>query len=271
MQATGNKTKSPTGRLTIRISKNSLSFSVIDRDTEQQVIFEPYIVKSGISMAANLRQALKESMLLEKDYKKVRVFIDAPTLLIPIEEFQENDIDLIFKRTFSTHESDCILYRVQPTLNVVSIFPINKDLKMVVEDHFDDIRFTPVMQPVWNYLHQRSFARVHQKLYAYFHDKKLELFSFEKNRFKFFNSFDAVHAKDALYFMLYVWKQLNLSQRSDEMYFIGDIPDKDWLIYNTRLYLKKTLLLNPVAEFNRAPITSIKNMPFDLLALYLSK
>lgn len=59
MQLTGNKTLQ--ARLTIRVSKNTLSFSVVDREAEHQVIYEPYTVKSGISMAANLRQAFKES------------------------------------------------------------------------------------------------------------------------------------------------------------------------------------------------------------------
>ena len=34
----------------------------------------PYTVKSGVSMAANLRQAFKESELLQRGYQKVRVY-----------------------------------------------------------------------------------------------------------------------------------------------------------------------------------------------------
>ena len=59
---------------------------------------------------------------------------------------------------------------------------------MVVEDNFKDVRFTPIMQPMWHYLHHRSFTGIHRKLYVYFHDKKLDVFGFEKNRFKFFNA-----------------------------------------------------------------------------------
>ena len=269
MQLTGNKTLQ--ARLTIRVSKNTLSFSVVDREAEHQVIYEPYTVKSGVSMAANLRQAFKESDLLQRGYQKVRVYIDTPILLVPIEEFHEEDLDVLYQHAFTGHHSDAILYRVQPALNVVAVFPINKDFKMVVEDNFRDVRFTPIMQPMWHYLHQRSFTGIHRKLYAYFHDKKLDLFCFDKNRFKFFNSFNAAHAKDALYFILYVWKQLGLDQMQDELHVSGEVPDKDWFLYNSKLYIRKTFLLNPAAEFNRAPITEIKGMPFDLLALYLSK
>ena len=173
MQLTGNKTLQ--ARLTIRVSKNTLSFSVVDREAEHQVIYEPYTVKSGVSMAANLRQAFKESDLLQRGYQKVRVYIDSPILLVPIEEFHEEDLDVLYQHAFAGHHSDAILYRVQPALNVVAVFPINKDFKMVVEDNFRDVRFTPIMQPMWHYLHQRSFTGIHRKLYAYFHDKKLDL------------------------------------------------------------------------------------------------
>lgn len=201
----------------------------------------------------------------------MRVYLDSPILLVPIEEFHEEDIDVLYQHAFNSHNSDAILYRVQPELNAVAVFPINKDLKMVVEDNFKDVRFTPIMQPMWHYLHHRSFTGIHRKLYVYFHDKKLDVFGFEKNRFKFFNSFNAEHAKDALYFILYVWKQLGFNQMQDELHVSGNVPDKDWFLYNTKLYIKKTFILNPAAEFNRAPITEIKGLPFDLMALYLSK
>ena len=78
MQIKGNNIQQ--ARLTIRVSRNTLSFSVVDREAEHQLIYEPYTVKSGVSMAANLRQAFKESTLLQRGYQKVRVYLDSPIL-----------------------------------------------------------------------------------------------------------------------------------------------------------------------------------------------
>ena len=80
MQIKGNNIQQ--ARLTIRVSRNTLSFSVVDREAEHQLIYEPYTVKSGVSMAANLRQAFKESTLLQRGYQKVRVYLDSPILLV---------------------------------------------------------------------------------------------------------------------------------------------------------------------------------------------
>ena len=78
MQQTGKNIQQ--ARLTIRVSRNTLSFSVVDREAEHQVIYEPYTVKSGVSIAANLRQAFKESPLLQRGYTKVRLYIDSPIM-----------------------------------------------------------------------------------------------------------------------------------------------------------------------------------------------
>ena len=104
MQATGNNntTKLLQTRLTIRAGKNSLSFSVAEG--ERQVTYEPYAMKSGVSMAANLRQAFKESELLLRGYRKARLFIDTPVLLVPVDEFDEKQKDTFYQYSFEEHE-----------------------------------------------------------------------------------------------------------------------------------------------------------------------
>ncbi len=51
-------------RLVIRISKQSLSFAAVQPSAETTFSFEPYTVKSGISMAANIREAFRNVDLL---------------------------------------------------------------------------------------------------------------------------------------------------------------------------------------------------------------
>ena len=81
-------------KMTIRIGKNTLSFTMTDAtDKERPVIFEPYIVKGGISMTANLREAFKTVNLMATDTRRVQVLVDTPSMLVPIEQFEEEDKD----------------------------------------------------------------------------------------------------------------------------------------------------------------------------------
>ena len=251
------------------MGKNTLSFSMIDAtNQEQPIIYEPYVVKSGVSMAANLREAFKTMDILAKDIRRAQVLVDSKVLMVPVERFQESDIETLYRHSFPQSQQDSVVYNVLPDLNAVAIFSINKDLRTVINDHFDDVKIIHVMAPVWRYLHQRSFTGHRSKLYGYFHDKQLDIFSFQQNRFKFCNSFETSRAHDSLYFLLYVWKQLNLQPEHDEMHIVGDIPEREWLQQELHRYLQKAYTINPTAEFNRAPATQIKNMPFDLMTLF---
>ena len=262
------------GRLTIRIGNHSMTFAATDPTAVNGIVYEPYTAKSGISMAANLREAFTKSPLLGRGFSRVQVLLDSPTLMIPIDEFHEEDIEKLYQYSFSKSQGtgdrnqELIMHRVLPELNAVAVFCVNKDLKLVIEDHFTDSIFMPLMQPVWTYLHHRSFTGNSRKLYAYFHDKKMELFAFTQNRFKYVNTFQTARSHDALYFTLYVWKQLGYDNESDELHVAGTVSEEQWLTERLRTYVQRVFVSNTAAEFSSLPAARIKNIPYDLIALY---
>ena len=70
----------------IRIGRNTLSFTTLDASSaENPIMFRPYVVKGGISMSANLREAFKTGYCIDADTTKVQVMVETPSLLVPIE------------------------------------------------------------------------------------------------------------------------------------------------------------------------------------------
>ncbi len=260
-----------TTRITLRISNGRLLLAVADASVASQVSFEPVIVKSGISMAANLRAAFNESALLQHGYHRAQVMLDTPVILVPVEEFHEDQASVLYHHAILGHDNDEVLHTILPELNSVALYSINKDMRLVLTDHFSDIRFLPLMMPVWRHMNQRSFTGSYRKLYGYFHDKKVEVFAFDKTRFRFCNAFDAAHSHDAVYFLLYVWRELGMDAHRDELHLAGELPDREELLATLRSYVQKAYVINPMAEFNRAPIAQVKGMPFDMISLYIRK
>ena len=253
-------------RLTMRISQNSLSFSTLNG---REVLFECYPLKNSISLAANLREALRQMPLLQDNYQRVTVLTDSPILLVPTNLFQEEDKELLYRHTFTGQEQRMILYSVVTDLNAVAVFSIQKDLRQVITDRFSQTTFVPLMAPVWRHLHQKSFTGNHAKLYGYAHDHRLEVFNFSQNRFKFYNAYTVNNADDALYYLLAVWKQIGMNPQDDEMHLSGDLPEKDQLLEKARQYVKRVFINNPAGEFNRLPISMIEGMPYDMMLYYL--
>lgn len=229
-------------------------------------------------MAANLREAFKTSDMLlalaseqgAQPWPPLRtmVALDTDVMMVPIEQFDESEMADMYAYSFPGNSQNAVYYDVLPDLNAVAVFAINRDLRLVLNDHYPDVRIISVMGPVWRHLHQRSFTGRRQKLYAYFHEKRMEVFAFRQNRFKFCNAFEASRSNDALYFLLYVWKQLQLQPEQDELHIVGEIPDEQDLVSTLHRYLQNVYVINTAADFNNHPVTEIKDMPYDLMTLY---
>ena len=62
---------------------------------------------------------------------------------------------------------------------------------------------------------------------------------------------------------------MQLEPEHDELHIVGEIPEQEWLLNELRRFLKNAYVINPVADFNRHPVTAIKAMPYDLQTLYI--
>ena len=268
MQETGNKNLVGTDRLTIRVGQNSLTFA-FDRGEGSGTMVVPYIINAGISMAANLREALRSEVLSGKKWDKALVMLDSPHILVPIDEYKEQNKETMFRYTMTDQENNAVLNTVLPSLNAVAIYALNKDLKLVLTDNFKDIKIRPVCGPVWQYLQRRSMAGNAEKLYCYFHDAKVEIFSFRKNRFRFANTFPATSPADTVYFIMATWQQLTMNGQKDEIYLVGKPKEADRITDDLRRFVENVFWVKPSADFNRHPLTLQEGVPFDMIAMLL--
>lgn len=254
-------------RVVIRVGLDTLSFLLPYEDG--RVEYSPYPVRNGVSLAANLRQAFREEEILDGYKEKALLSVYSPVALVPVDEYMDvegYDLDLIYNSTFLGYEHEAKVANVIPDLNCIAIFSVNKDLKMVVEDRFSDVRIQNVMQPVWSHLYRSSqLVGQRRKLYGYLHDRHIDVFSFQQRRFRFQNSFDAARVHDALYFLLFVWKQLAFDNEEDELYLVGETEDKELLLAKLKNYLRRVYVINPASDLNRAPASMIEGMEYDMM------
>lgn len=261
-----NERPATLARLVIRVGTESLSFATTQHE---RVVYENYPLNSGISQAANLREALNSVDILGDDYLRVLVMVDAPVLMVPAELFNEQEAETLYHHAITPREHTVVKWTVLPDLNSVAIFAVNKDLTVVLADRFHDLRYTHVAAPVWRHLHQRSYTGPHLKMYGYCHDRCMEVFSFADEHFKFYNQFMVNNSNDALYYLLSSWKQLGLVPEHDELYLAGTLPDSEGMTEEARKFIKRVFVINPSGEFNRAAITQIEGIPYDVVTLFI--
>ena len=133
-------TESKLKRLVIRMSRESLSFSTADA---VEVRYENYPLNTSISMAANLREALRDLPICREQYDRTLVMIDSAVLMVPTDIFSESTRDQLYRHTFTQTDGMVVKHVVLPDLNAVAVFSIQKDLCTVLGDHFQNLRFLP--------------------------------------------------------------------------------------------------------------------------------
>lgn len=186
---------------------------------------------------------------------------------MPTELLRETEKEVLYRHAFTGHERDEVGLTVMDDLDCTVLFAVDRDVKRVVEDHYPEAHYMAAMASVWRHLHRRGTPGGGcARLYACFHDRQLDIFSYGQNRFKFCNAFDGRDAHDALYYMLYVWKLLGFEPNRDELFLLGDVPEGQWLAEEVRKYVQRVRTASPAADLNLS--AAVEGMPFDLTTLF---
>ena len=60
-----------------------------------------------------------------------------------------------------------------------------------------------------------------------------------------------------------------MNPREDELHLCGDLPEREQLTEEARQYVKRVFVNSPSGEFNRAQVTQIEGISYDLMLHYL--
>ncbi len=260
---------SPQQRTVIRITDQTLIFARKNADTRTGVDIETYIPKGGISMAAHLREALPEIGMLDGNRGRVLVLIESPAMPVPIEEYDETAKEEIYCHSFDLMKNHEVMHSVIPELKCAVLFQVSKDLRLVLGDNFPQVSIMPLMQPLWAYLYRRSQNGLWRKLYAYFHEKRMELFCYDKSRFRFCNQFDARHTADNVFYTLYAWQQMGLNSERDELHLLGSDAKLAEMGAQLKPYIQKVAVVDAATALGPSPVCTEKQLPIDLMPLFI--
>lgn len=254
--------------LTIRISTATLWLAARDADTGS-IEHEQYRMRHGVSAAANLRIVLADSALAKKAPSSATVVVDTPVMLVPLAEHEENgEPTTTYNATFGTDISGELEHVVLPAENAIAVFSVAPDLRTVVADRFPTYRFVPLMQPLWAYLHHRSFTGTRRKLFVFFHDKQAEVTAYRHTQFLFYNRFDAIYPDDTMFYVLGVWKELGFDTAADELHLAGTKPTVDMFRDAAERFLKNVFVVDAAADFNYALHPDLIALPLDMQTLF---
>lgn len=258
--------------LSIRLSADGFSFSVFNPSDDSSFDYVTCRIDPGISLTANLKQTLAEHELLRKPFKRTNILVAASGYtLIPFELFEDEQVEEIYYCNHARRHNEVVLYNILDRSNLVVAFAMDKSTCNLIDEQYPEADIFATVSPVIEHCLMKSRMGANRKMYLNLQRRTVDVLAYEHGHLLFANTFPEKGYADTLYYALGVWKELGLSQETDELYLIGDCDGKEQLVTELRRFVKNVAMVNPAAEFNRAPLARVENMPYDMQALLLGK
>jgi len=200
--------------------------------------FFSYAYKNTYVICANRQYTLlPENIFLEQQKEQLMSFV-----------FMSSEEKILHE---SLDEFDCkILFGIQP--KVYDFFS-----RMLINPIFTHALTAQLIQ--WKCRSQTTYPK---QLYVALHENTMDAACFHNETLLFINSFQIDDAADMLYYILYIWKQIDLDQQKDKLILFANTKTYHNLKDQLQTYLMQIEYVQP-----RKSGTALE-VPSDIIALF---
>ena len=239
MPATGNN--QILHNLSIRITADGFSFLVTEALSGDIAYREDFKAPNTEQQLQLLTQHIASPALAHYIYNNVRVIVDSPTTCVPASEADHEDLPLLYQRVFSTTHTgqEHVCSTPIEALDTVLLYSIPNAIYYTLLQYYPEATlcsgYALVLQRMAAYCRQNPSPA--QPLLAELTDKQLYVFSIHHDKLLFANSFQADNEHDALFFLLSVWKELQLDAHQNTCFIAGNTAEAKHLRDEVRNYI----------------------------------
>ncbi|KAA6350166.1 hypothetical protein EZS27_002432 [termite gut metagenome] len=233
--------------LSIRLKTDGFSVTIYHPFDEQVTASVYKEADLSLTFTANLKQAFSESDFLTCPYKQVDIIAESTRFTaLPLNLFDEKQTEFIFAYNHLRRENETILYNVLKKHNMALIFGIDKNTHQFLTKQYSQASFYSQVTPFIEYLSTIGEEEniLSKKMYLCLHEKHIDICCLGYKRIIYLNAFECKHTEDCLYYALHLWKQINLNQKTDNLYLAGTMPDKKKLIKELKRYISNVRTLD---------------------------
>jgi hypothetical protein len=236
--------------LSIQVSPDGFSFCLLDTIRNKFVLlraFEPD--ENKYFNADKINELLSKDDFLPKRYKKVNIVMPSPKFtLVPAPLFDPGKKDEYFTFNHVKEDSNMIISNKVTDPDAFLVFSVIKQVNDLINSFYPGVHPYHHLKPLFDH---NSQQRKHVNgNYIHIHVERdfFNLIIFNHNLLVFCNSFNYRNISDILYFVLNVFKNLDIKQE-ETIYFSGLTEKYDDLFSNFALYVRNIKFAEPSGNF----------------------
>ena len=178
---------------------------------------------------------------------------------IDSDKYKDDFVEFIF----SEKEGKMLDCSVSPA-KLKILHPVTKDIYDFFIRSFNDPEFIHHSTPLIAYCLSPAVKHKKRQMTVNVHEKGIDVLCFSRKTFLLGNHFPCEKFRDAAYYILYTWKQLEMDRFADRLYLTGEHPQNEELIKKLRLHIQHVHPV-PLPEKTRFKFSDA-DIPFELAA-----
>lgn len=212
--------------LSIRIFADGFSFLVTQASSGDLMHREDIRDVEGDKASKALHEMLGSQQIKRYIYNKVRAIVETPSTTVPSAMLESNKAEELYLAVYPKADllNNYLLCVKSTELEATELFTLSKSVQQVLLEAYPDIQITCPQVCLFNNIILLNKQQQHTKadsLFAHIQDKRLYVISLHEGKLRFSNTFPADNIMNALFFMLSVWKELQMDAKQNTCYISG--------------------------------------------------
>jgi hypothetical protein len=235
--------------LSVELTHDCLSFFIFD------TIRNKFIMLRSSQSEDNKKYSIEElsEMILKDDfltkkYKKVNILMPSPKFtIIPAQLFDPGKKDEYFTFNHISPDNNIILYNRLPDPDSYLIYSLSKSLHDLARNTWPEVQVQHHLKSLFEHIVRARKSLSGNYIHAHIELDFFSLIFYSANSLKYCNSFNYRSSSDILYYVMNVFKTMDIRQE-ETLYLSGHTERKNDLFLNLSTYIRNIKYAQPTGN-----------------------
>ncbi len=221
--------------LLLQISENSFDYIIYDIFNNKYIA----LASNTLNDSEDLIDCIDKDEILSLSFKKIRIFyINQKSTLVPVPLFKPEEKENIFSFNHFLEKDEVVLSDNVLNIDSVNLFSINKDLKNFIDKKFSNSNLYHFSTELINIFYNIGKNQSEKSVYIHIHSNTYEVLIFEGKKIILYNSFNYQTKEDFIFYLLYVFEQLELNNEEQKVNICGEVSVKSQIYEIISKYIR---------------------------------
>lgn len=237
-----DSTKTVGCRLIIQISVDGLILAVKEVQKNRFIALENYKFQEAYTFdtVVDLLSLLsKESKLIPNKYKAVTcLIVNNLSTIVPAPLFEESRKNMYLRFNTALNEDELVVVDDIKNLDAKNVFALSSVLKTKLASLFPNVSYHHCSTVLIESLLAQSKNQPVKRLFVHVQPSHFEAIVVEGKNLLFYNTFNYQTPEDFIYYLLFVYEQLQLNPETIEAVLLGDIEKNSETYLLSQKYIR---------------------------------